>query len=240
MSSEKISQLTSGNPALTGDVIPVDRAGENVSVTAGSIAALASSGGNDFTTAGGAFFIGPGLNGTMDSIPNANNTLTFVANTVYVTQFVLQSAYTIRKVSFTYGAVGVNNTGINWVVGIYDSTGAKVLDSGAFAGVNGGTYNGVNPASNTLGTPVNLTAGVYYLAWATSGIPSGQSSAKASVIAGAAGVDSTAIIGANLNVTRIGTAANVMSGSVLPSTLGALTPWGVATVAHAPAAAFEV
>lgn len=38
---EKISQLSSGNPAQSGDLIPIDRSGSNFAVTAGSIAALA-------------------------------------------------------------------------------------------------------------------------------------------------------------------------------------------------------
>lgn len=40
---EKISQLNSGNPAQSGDLIPIDRSGTNFAVTAGSIAALAPS-----------------------------------------------------------------------------------------------------------------------------------------------------------------------------------------------------
>lgn len=43
MANTKISALTSGNPAQSGDVIPIDRAGTNFSITAGSIAALTSS-----------------------------------------------------------------------------------------------------------------------------------------------------------------------------------------------------
>jgi hypothetical protein len=42
MASEKISQLTNGNPAQVGDIIPVDRSGVNYGVTAVSVAALAS------------------------------------------------------------------------------------------------------------------------------------------------------------------------------------------------------
>lgn len=42
MSSLKISQLTPGNPAQSGDVIPIERSDVNFSITAGSIAALAS------------------------------------------------------------------------------------------------------------------------------------------------------------------------------------------------------
>ena len=38
----KISQLTAGNPAQSGDEIPINRSGSNFKITAGSIASLAS------------------------------------------------------------------------------------------------------------------------------------------------------------------------------------------------------
>lgn len=41
MADTKISALTSGNPAQGSDVIPIDRAGANFSITAASIAKLA-------------------------------------------------------------------------------------------------------------------------------------------------------------------------------------------------------
>lgn len=41
MANLKISQLTPGNPAQSGDVIPIERSDVNFSITAGSIAALA-------------------------------------------------------------------------------------------------------------------------------------------------------------------------------------------------------
>lgn len=46
MASQKISQLTNGNPAQTGDLIPIDRAGANFSVSAASVAALAGGSGS--------------------------------------------------------------------------------------------------------------------------------------------------------------------------------------------------
>ena len=46
MANLKISQLTAGNPAQSSDIIPIDRAGVNFNITAGSIAALAPSGGS--------------------------------------------------------------------------------------------------------------------------------------------------------------------------------------------------
>ncbi len=41
MSNTKISEMANGNPALSADVIPIDRSGTNYSVTAGSVASLA-------------------------------------------------------------------------------------------------------------------------------------------------------------------------------------------------------
>lgn len=43
--SKKISQLTDGNPAQTGDLLAIDRGGANFSVTADSVAALGGGGG---------------------------------------------------------------------------------------------------------------------------------------------------------------------------------------------------
>ena len=42
MADQKISQLTDGNPAQSGDQIPVNRSGTNYRITAGSIASLAA------------------------------------------------------------------------------------------------------------------------------------------------------------------------------------------------------
>lgn len=48
MANKKISGLTSGNPAVTGDELPIARSGANFKVTAGSVAAI----NNPMTTAG--------------------------------------------------------------------------------------------------------------------------------------------------------------------------------------------
>jgi hypothetical protein len=42
MANAKISQLASGNPAQSGDLIPIDRGGANFSLSAASVAALAA------------------------------------------------------------------------------------------------------------------------------------------------------------------------------------------------------
>jgi hypothetical protein len=62
MSNKKISELVDGNPAQSGDLLPIDRSGSNFSVTAGSVAAL--------VTPGSAVSI----NGSSIAAPNFNDT----------------------------------------------------------------------------------------------------------------------------------------------------------------------
>src|ERR1700675_2658045 len=76
MSNLKISQLTSGTPAQSTDLLPIDRAGANFSVTAGSIAALAG-------TASNLKFSPIVLSGGTDAIP-AHTPGTYVVTTAGV------------------------------------------------------------------------------------------------------------------------------------------------------------
>jgi hypothetical protein len=89
MANTKISALASGNPALTSDILPIDRAGANFSLTAGSIASLGISG-STFTSLpsakiGGTFAIttGTGDNDifTVPAGKRATVQLTIVNNT---------------------------------------------------------------------------------------------------------------------------------------------------------------
>ena len=241
MASEKISQLTPITPALSADIIPIDRAGVNYSLTAQAIANLASSGGASFTTAGQGYFWGAGIVIDYSLLPMSEVNVAYTPPVTYFTQFVLQAGFTIRKVTYCVGSPGSNSSGCNLVAGLYDSTGAKVLDTGAFPGVGTGTNNGVLSTTNTLGSPVVLAFGVYYLAWAIDTLP------PAGVVRGAAlnttGIDNSQnIVGFNRSVVRYGTAANHLSGTTMPSTLGALTGYtaGVSPVPATPAVLFEV
>ena len=166
-------------------------------------AALAS-----FTTAGLGYFWGGRSFGPLTT--NATP-LTNVANQVRVCQLILETAFTIRKVTVR---VASNTAGASSaVVGIYTNNGNTQLLSATFdTSVSGALVQTV-----TLGSPVVLPAGIYVLAWSDSSTTpnlafSNQFNALTNL--------STVM---NASVVRVGTAANAMSGNVLPATLGTIT-----------------
>jgi hypothetical protein len=163
MASEKISQLTNGNPAQNGDLIPIARGGANFSVTPQSIAALA---GSTVIGGAGAGFWGPGLD-LYFGLDNATGAIALnevagvaqPAGTLICYQFVLPYDVEIQQVTTQSN----DSTGTFLVqLGIYDSTGALVLNAREWA-VNttgqGGAGSGV---TNILPAPVTLQAGTYW------------------------------------------------------------------------------
>jgi hypothetical protein len=133
-----------------------------------------------------------------------NTTSTFPANVVRVCQFTLPYAFTIGKVAVTIanGAAGTAD------VGIYTSSGNKVLNTGGFS-----TAASATVSVPTTPAPVTLAAGVYYFAAAcSSGIPQ-------FVAIGTTNWETQI----NASSTKVGTAANAASNGVLPQTLGAIT-----------------
>ena len=109
----KISQLNPGNPALSSDVIPIERADVNFSITAGRIAALApttppggSSGDIQFNNGAGGF---AGSLATLTS----GGTLTIPAG---------QSLTVLGTTSFAAGSIAVAALSAD-TIGLTDSTG---------------------------------------------------------------------------------------------------------------------
>lgn len=128
-------------------------------------------------------------------------------NQITVFQFVLNSSFTISKVTslITTGAAGAS---VNF--GIYSPAGNKLLDSGA---LNATTSN--SAVSNTLGSPVALSSGVYLFA---------QSTSNTGVqVPGLATTSVAATNMLNLHAVRIGQTANSTSAGVMPATLGTIT-----------------
>jgi hypothetical protein len=111
MADVKISGLTSGNPAQSGDEIPIARSGANYKVTAGSIAALAGGG----TTTYAATFDNSGSGATSGTTFNGS-----VARTI--------SYNTIGAPSIT----GTNATG-TWPIDVSGSAGTAAAVSGGGA-----------------------------------------------------------------------------------------------------------
>ena len=96
MSNTKISALTNGNPALGTDVIPIDRAGANFSITPASIAAI------PINAQGlGGFFSNGKLNYHGGEISGNPATVAFVTavNQVQAEQFSLPAAFKLSRAS---------------------------------------------------------------------------------------------------------------------------------------------
>jgi hypothetical protein len=186
-------------------------AGTNVTLAnvSGTTTINASSGAS-FSVSGKGWFAGPGMTDLSALFVGQFNApiTNFSANTVLVSQFVLPASWKLSSVSYE---LGTGSAATHFNFGIYDQTGNKLIDSGAFNGAI------ATIQTNTF-TPVTLPAGVYYFA----------SSATSTVPRGPAMQAATATEGQLLDMINavnplIATAANATSGNIMPATLGVLT-----------------
>lgn len=159
---------------------------------------------NLFPTAGVGFFWA----GTGPSYPitNSNSTVVTVANQVRVVQTIVPYGITVRKITIGVVALNAAQTG---TVGVYDSSGNRLIDSGTFS------LAAVATLTNTLGSPVTLAPGVYYIAYSQTD----ATTAKIQTLLNPAIIQPVF----TNNVPRMGTAANSVSGGVMPATLGVVT-----------------
>ena len=134
-------------------------------------------------------------------------------NQVRVSQFVLPFRTTVGKATVEVTTLQAATVA---TVGIYDSSGTKLIDSGTF------DVSSTGFKQNSF-TAVTLQPGTYYAAWSADGttaagrhLTSGLGSAAGSFVN-----QGTA--------SRRATAANAMAGGVLPSTLGALADTNLAS-----------
>jgi hypothetical protein len=153
------------------------------------------------TIAVGYMFL-PGI--TIPQNTAAGTVVAGTANQVRVVQVVVPYNITVGKV---VGNITTISAAQNMFVGVYDTSGGKLLE----AAVSCAALNGV---STTLGTPVTLTPGTYLYAYSAS-----------DTVCAASGA---ALSGGwfnmlDKNTTRTATAANAVSGGVMPATLGTLT-----------------
>jgi hypothetical protein len=203
MANTKISALTSGNPALGTDIIPIDRSGSNFSITAQSIVNVGVS-----ATAYGFFGSVPGLPPLAIAYGSQSSAgPSTVANQVYAFQVYVPFTITINKMVMD---VTSNNATDIWGFGYYDASG-NLLGSQT-----------VTPAANTVTsttwlTPLTLTPGVYYFAQTSSGITS-----TLVFLATLLNAPKTLTM-IDTNRNRSGLAANASAAGVLPATLGAIS-----------------
>lgn len=169
----------------------------------------------------GLYFFGPGLTdtalilgtGTIGSGVSAGQSAGVVAaNVVTVYKFTLAIGMTISKVTTQC----TDNLGGSSTFGIYDATGSKVVDGGAFPNVSAAIV------TNNI-TPVTLSAGVY---WHAQAATLGNNPHFPGFV-----VSNASIISGNIvpflaqNSVKNGTAANPLVAGVLPATLGVITPF---------------
>ena len=207
MANYKISQLTPGAPALATDVLPIARSGQNYSLTAAQIAALAYA--NPMAT--------PAWLGNWEGTPYSLAPVTdgyFTTTSANLVQaFLFKLPYTF---SFNTLLVGFHVGAPAAVVGIgiYDTDGNRLAH---WDSVNAAFSNTIITADPT-GGPLTLPPDAYYWAYAcgsTSSIRSGQGLNN--------GGSAEASEPWNHNEVRGGHASNLMSGGILPDTLGDLT-----------------
>jgi hypothetical protein len=206
--------------------------GANITITDegnGNIQISATGGGG--LSGNGAFFFGPGITEAgltaigqpwnISQVSNVVNENIVPSGTVILALFELQADFTISKCSQTSNS---NEVGFTTAFGIYSYAGELLVNGGSFD-----PKSSYGVQTNTF-TPVTLTSGnTYWLAWATNTADAeGNWLGMQWVTQGVANILCA-------NSTRFATAANLASSgpndphgnptTVLPATLGALTPW---------------
>ena len=157
-------------------------------------------------SAGVGYFLSAGVP-TMTGITVGSGTSTPAATTVYTCQFALSSTWSIGHAAI-YVVTGTASTTGN--AGIYNSSGTKLIDTGAMS-----LATSSNAVSASF-SDVTLPPAIYYFAWAaTSTTPT----VNIIVIPGMTSSNTTLY----KVTTKCGTAANVLASGSLPSTLGTIT-----------------
>ena len=229
MADTRISAFINVNPAMAGDIVPIDRAGSNFSVTAGSIAALAPS----VPTLGtpSYFFPNQFIFDNYDPVnidPRATSSSTNLVPSWKF--FYLPFNITVTRYRFQVDGAG---TAATFYAGIYTAAGALIFDIGAVSlTVSSGQYGkgaANDPGTNLYdanGNPSNaisLTAGWYIFGWGAN-----ASSASGTMIFPSMGALNTTLFTEQIN------------GDITGLPAGIVARWGAASTAtiaggHMPA-----
>lgn len=228
MSNLKISQLTPGNPALGGDLLPIDRSGANFSVSAASLAALGTS---SFAQAGVGGFWAAGKDMQIlfgESFTSGPIVCTLSGFQIIVWQFTTSAKWTISTASLfvTSGSGG----GSSAAIGIYDSNLNLVLDSGVFTIAPSESQTA---HKNTI-SPVTFGPGTFYFA----AVSSTQNNSYAMINLGAS-IQLVTMMNNSGSPLKVAFSSVVWGGGALPSNLGTLSTTTV-NQCNMPAAFFGV
>lgn len=198
-----VSQLTSGNPAQSGDLLYADRSLTNISVTAQSLAELPPQ-----TVVALAYLLWPypQISGAGAVALSGGS-----ANLVWGNKVVLPwgNQLTVNKLVFKVFTAG--GAGAKGAMAVYDKNGNKLLDTGAVDVTAANTLHAI-----TLSSPVTLTPGLYYMVFTCSD----TTCTVGGVVAQVNGLYTDATFPINVQ------AANASAAGVMPATLGALSAFG--------------
>lgn len=217
MANTKISALPSGDPAQSADLIPIDRAGVNAAITAGSVAALTSvpvssvfSRTGAVVATSGDYTVAQVTGAAPSASPSFTGTVTLPAN-----ETIPATGTAIAPATGTVVTLSVaNGTQIN----ISDKTGATIggganaLQSSNANGINLIGKAGANVGILANGTDWNIIDGTFTTG--ISGVGSATSIAGTTVLINASTFNSTGLL------SRYGGITTVDNG--VPSELGHL------------------
>jgi hypothetical protein len=219
MANTKISALPSGNPAQAGDLVPIDRAGANFSITVGSVASLAP----NVPTLGTPTYFFPNqfIFDNYDPVnidPRATaSSVNLVASWKY---FFLPFNITVTRYRFQVDTTG---TAATFYSGIYTAAGSLIFDIGAVSLTASGQYGkgavhdpGTNlfDSNGVASNAITLNAGWYIYGWGASA----SSGANTMVFPSMASLNTT-LFNEEINVDTVG----------LPT--GIVARWGAASTA---------
>lgn len=188
---------------------------------------LQTAGGATFNTAGQGFFLGAQSYAPVTE-SSGGPSGTGVPNQLIAVQLMLTYSITVSKLSI-FVITGSGSDGF-CCAGLYSADGnTKLID----AGVNAwDTHTNSQILRNSNITPVVLSPGLYWFAVGN------VSATVGSVISHTDFSWFCRLL--NGNVTRLGIAANGISGGAMPATLGAITPFTDITHKSVPAVLFQV
>jgi hypothetical protein len=192
-------------PTGVGDSNGIDLSASGINLPAGSHFQIAGADveAAHLSASGKGYIFLPGI--TIPNVPGSNAAVTSAPNRVQVLQFVLPTGITARKITAN---ISTPSAGQTIFVGVYSTAGAKLLEAALPCG-------SMNAATANLASPISLPAGTYVYAYSAS-----STTCAVTTVPIATGF-------ANMlqkNSVQMATAANMVSGGVMPANLGALTP----------------
>jgi hypothetical protein len=235
-SIQNLSLEVNGSPNSSQVILNLESTDASVTITdeGGGAVNLQASGGTKFNTLGqGWFFGGQDYNPVGSAAGAAIN----LESAVACVQLILESKWVISSAAaFCITGAG---SGKFATAGIYSADGnTKLIDCGASAFDMSTHSQAVSQV--TFESPITLEPGVYWFAWTSTSAGGGMlthelNSSLSDLLNNWSFPNSSPVV-----PVRFGTAANAATGTTLPATLGAITPFAYGAEVPVLAVMFQV